>query len=420
VAHVTDLPNILFVCTGNAGRSQMAQALFRQFAPGQAVIESAGVAPWDHLHPMAVQVLAARGVSLSGHYPKSVAAVEARPFDLVVTIGERAKEKIPAPVVGRGLWIHWDIADPADADGTPASEAAFRQTAEAITARLPSLLPFVARLAPPRRLSGKPGVSTALWRGRFRPAEYLPWIAQAGFAAIELCSYYGREHFDHEDAAALHELEQVAGDLGLGIWSIHSPDVGSLAAADKGERTRQLNALRASLELAERLGAKAVASHGLIVGPFAEDAAGCAERLAESLAALAPVAEASPAVIAFENDDVRLPGKTAHDVLRRVRGLSRAGFGFVLDTGHANIAGDLADVMAHVGDRLVSLHLNDNLGHEDTHQPPFEGSVDWQAVAALLRASRYSGCILYEINARGRDPQELLARTMQAHRRLLA
>jgi len=131
---------ILFVCTGNAGRSQMAEALCRQLAGDSVVVESAGVEPWDHLHPMAVKLMAERGLNLSDHYPKGVRAVRDRAFDLVVTIGEPARMKTPLDLPGDPNRIHWDISDPADADGTDDCERVFRRAAEAIEQRLPKLL----------------------------------------------------------------------------------------------------------------------------------------------------------------------------------------------------------------------------------------------------------------------------------------
>jgi len=131
---------VLFACTGNAGRSQLAQALFRQLAGERVEVESAGVAPWPHVHPMAVRMMVERGINMAGHYPKPVAMLAGRAFDLVITIGEPARGGLPAQFKERGQWVHWDVPDPAAADGTDESEAIFRHTAEEIASRLPELL----------------------------------------------------------------------------------------------------------------------------------------------------------------------------------------------------------------------------------------------------------------------------------------
>ena len=131
--------NVLFVCTGNAGRSQIAQAMARRRFGDRMCVESAGVAPWDHLHPMAVKVMAERGMDLSGHRPKGVPAVSNQRFNVVVTIGTPAKQQLPADLPGNPQRVHWAIDDPADADGTERSESVFRHTAGLIEQRMADL-----------------------------------------------------------------------------------------------------------------------------------------------------------------------------------------------------------------------------------------------------------------------------------------
>jgi len=131
--------SILFICTGNAGRSQMAEALLRTRVEETVQVCSAGVEPWQDLHPMAVKVMAEQGISLEGHFPKSVLSWQDRSFDITVTIGERAKQETPQAFLGN-RWIHWDIADPADADGTPESLDVFRRTRDRIDERLSEIV----------------------------------------------------------------------------------------------------------------------------------------------------------------------------------------------------------------------------------------------------------------------------------------
>ena len=248
--------------------------------------------------------MAERRLDLSSHHPTPVSVVANREFDLVVTIGDQARERLPAAVVGGGRWMHWDIADPARAGGTPDSEAVFRRTAADIADRLPRVLSIVLKTVPTRRPWGKLGIGTGLWApGRYRPAQHLPMAAEAGFSAIELNLFSGRDHFDHEDPAAVRELQRVTDDQGIGIWSIHAPDVGSLASRERGPRVRQLDAIRRCLELA----AKVIPSHALLLGPFQDDLEGCEARMADLLAEFAADLEPSPAVIAFENGHSRTP-----------------------------------------------------------------------------------------------------------------
>ena len=412
-------PSVLFVCTGNAGRSQMAHALFRQRAGDRVRIESAGVEPWSHLHPVMVKLMTERGVPLEGHFPKPVGAVADRAFDLVVTIGDPARARLPKAAFSASYWIHWDISDPADADHTPDSEGVFRRTAAAIEERLPDLEEKLPGLPGLSAFALRPGIGTGLWGSeRFVPSLHLPPIKQAGFAAIELNLYRGRDHFDWEDRAAVGELRRVADDLDLVVWSIHSPDLGNAAAADAGERQRQIDVLRQCLDLAEVLGSRAIPSHALLVDLFGEAPPESDHLLAEFLEALQAPAEASIAQIAFENGG--LGKSTSSDLFRHLDQASRAAYGFVLDTGHANLDGDLENIRTGVGDHLISLHLNDNHGTGDHHLPPGEGSVDWNKVGQLLEESGYGGVIMYEVGAGDRDPRAQLEATMAAHCRLFA
>lgn len=414
-------PSVLFVCTGNAGRSQMAQAMFRELV-GEAIhIESAGVDPWSRLHPMMVRLMRKRGVSLDGHYPKPVSSVADQPFDFVVTIGDPARALLPKSAFSAAYWMHWDIGDPADADGTPDSGTVFRSTASRIERRLPELRARIERLGRPSVYAGGPGIGTGLWAAeRFVPSDHLPLVKEAGFRAIELNLYAGRDHFDGEDPSAMRTLREVADDLGLLIWSVHSPDLGSIAAHDAGERVRQADVLRRCLDVAEQLGAKVVVSHALLFGPFEEDPEVCEERIAAFLADFTDETEPHPAQIAFENGELDPPATWAVNILRRLDDASRPAYGFVLDTGHANLAGDLADIAAHLRDHLISLHLNDNDGRGDQHLMPGEGSLDWAAVHRVLRTSGYRGVLMYEIAGRGPDRAEQLNAVMRAHRKYVA
>jgi sugar phosphate isomerase/epimerase len=161
-----------------------------------------------------------------------------------------------------------------------------------------------------------------------------------------------------------------------------------------------------------------VVSHGLIAGRFAEDPGEADRMLDASLGALLPRAEAGPVRIAFENDAVTDPGRAGLDLVRRLERFSPAAFGFVLDTGHANIAGDLEAIAGAVGSRLISLHLNDNDGRGDLHLVPGEGTARWPDVRRMLRESDYGGCMLYEVLPGPDGPGPALRRTMERHREL--
>jgi protein-tyrosine-phosphatase/DNA-binding transcriptional ArsR family regulator len=119
---------VLFVCTGNSGRSPMAAALLRRRASGVAVA-SAGSRP-KALHPDAVKAVAEYGIALE-HEPTHLDSVRRTRFDLVISLCDRVREVLPR-FPGTPALIHWSIADPADEGGL----GAFRATAAELDRRI--------------------------------------------------------------------------------------------------------------------------------------------------------------------------------------------------------------------------------------------------------------------------------------------
>jgi protein-tyrosine-phosphatase len=105
------VPEVLFVCIHNAGRSQMAAALLERHAGGRVVVRSAGSAPGDDLDPAVVEVMAEVGIDLrtTGAHPKELtdAAVEAS--DVVITMGCGDE----CPFYPGKRYVDWDLDDPA-------------------------------------------------------------------------------------------------------------------------------------------------------------------------------------------------------------------------------------------------------------------------------------------------------------------
>lgn len=102
------VPELLFVCVHNAGRSQMAAAIAEHLAPGRVHVRSAGSAPTGELNPQAIAVLAERGIDLSTAYPKPLTDTVLRAADVVVTMGCGDT----CPVLPGKRYLDWDVADP--------------------------------------------------------------------------------------------------------------------------------------------------------------------------------------------------------------------------------------------------------------------------------------------------------------------
>jgi protein-tyrosine-phosphatase len=132
-------PRLLFLCTGNSARSQIAEALVEHRSAGTVAARSAGSHP-KPLHPNAVRVMAERGVDIAGRPTKSLTRFARSRFDRVITLCDKVREVCPefpgAPVVA-----HWSIADPALAgDSDAATYPAFRHVADEIDSRVSLLL----------------------------------------------------------------------------------------------------------------------------------------------------------------------------------------------------------------------------------------------------------------------------------------
>ena len=108
---------VLFLCTGNSARSQMAEAILRQMSHGQIDVASAGSAPEAQVHPMALQALATLGISMADQYPKSLQQFLGDRFDYVITVCDRSAERCPN-LPGDPERIHWSFDDPVAATGT--------------------------------------------------------------------------------------------------------------------------------------------------------------------------------------------------------------------------------------------------------------------------------------------------------------
>jgi protein-tyrosine-phosphatase/DNA-binding transcriptional ArsR family regulator len=130
-----DRPRVLFLCTGNSSRSQIAEALLRQLSQGNVEAFSAGSHP-KSVHPDAVAVLAERGIDLTGARAKHLNEFTRRRFDAVITLCDRVREICPG-FPGHPESVHWSIPDPA---GAPDGYPAFQRTAAELSTRIRYLL----------------------------------------------------------------------------------------------------------------------------------------------------------------------------------------------------------------------------------------------------------------------------------------
>jgi protein-tyrosine-phosphatase/DNA-binding transcriptional ArsR family regulator len=143
VAHRRRATRVLFLCTGNSARSQIAEALAERLGRGAISARSAGSRP-KPLHPNAVRVMGARGIDIAGRRSKHLDEFAGERFDYVITLCDRVREVCPE-FGGHPNLIHWSVADPAQSGDTDEQTyPAFERTADELALRIPFLLELIA------------------------------------------------------------------------------------------------------------------------------------------------------------------------------------------------------------------------------------------------------------------------------------
>jgi arsenate reductase len=126
---------VLFLCTHNSARSQMAEGFLRARAGDRFEVTSAGTEA-TRVNPLAVQAMAEVGVDLSGHTSKTLDRFVGEPWDYVITVCDSANQRCPV-FPGRTQRLHWSFEDPSAATGTDAERlVVFRKVRDQIAGRI--------------------------------------------------------------------------------------------------------------------------------------------------------------------------------------------------------------------------------------------------------------------------------------------
>jgi len=126
---------VLFLCTHNSARSQMAEGLLRQLGGDRFEVFSAGTAA-TMVRPLAIRAMQELGIDIAGQQSKTLARYLDQPFDQVITVCDQANEACPV-FFGARERLHWSFPDPSQATGTEAEQlSVYRQVRDAIRARI--------------------------------------------------------------------------------------------------------------------------------------------------------------------------------------------------------------------------------------------------------------------------------------------
>ena len=132
-------PRVLFVCTHNSARAQMAEGLLRAMAPGRFEVFSAG-AMATQVRPEAIRVMQEMGIDISGQESKTLDRYLGTPFDMVITVCDAANAACPV-FLGPGRRLHWSVSDPTAGDmAADARLVAFRDARDDLRLRIEEVL----------------------------------------------------------------------------------------------------------------------------------------------------------------------------------------------------------------------------------------------------------------------------------------
>ena len=135
---------VLFLCTHNSARSQMAEGLLRKLAGDRFDVFSAGTEK-TRLHPLAIEAMDEIGIDMAEQTSKTLDVYERRTFDFVITVCDRANESCPV-FPGDTQRIHWSFDDPSAATGTEEERLrVFRRIRDEIQARLRMFVTIASR-----------------------------------------------------------------------------------------------------------------------------------------------------------------------------------------------------------------------------------------------------------------------------------
>jgi arsenate reductase len=133
---------VLFVCTHNSARSQMAEGFLRARAGDRVEVASAGTEA-TRVHPLAIRAMDEVGIDLRGHTSKTLDRFLGEPWDYVITVCDSANERCPI-FPGRTTRLHWSFDDPSQATGTDEERLrTFRRVRDEIARAIADWLPTV-------------------------------------------------------------------------------------------------------------------------------------------------------------------------------------------------------------------------------------------------------------------------------------
>jgi sugar phosphate isomerase/epimerase len=269
------------------------------------------------------------------------------------------------------------------------------------------------------------GLSTHLFHGERLDGRHLETIRRHGFDYVEL--FATATHFDYRDPARVREIRDWLRGAGLTPGSMHGPIFDSYGSGAWGRpylnasmspaaRQEAIDETRLALDAARELGCAALVLHlGLPAGQGA-GADNDPTSARRSLDAIAEAAHGTNVRLALEVIPNAL--STPPELLRWMHDDSGLDdHGVCLDFGHAHMMGGVGEAIETLSGHIITTHVHDNNGREDSHLVPFAGSIDWPESLASLWKIGYAGPLVFEVADHG-DADGVIARLVGARARL--
>jgi len=234
------------------------------------------------------------------------------------------------------------------------------------------------------------------------PELYLQRIAEAGFTHIHWCHEWNTTHIYTKEE--VRQIKTWLNNLGLKLLDLHAPH-GVKTGWGSGledERLVSVRLIRNRIDMTARLAGGAIVLHLPHKPGSPRDVDVYNASLRRSLDKLESYTTHISIKIALEN----MKNDDFEDLEQLFSDYDPRFLGLCYDSGHGNIGTSGLDYLERFRNRLVSIHIHDNVGMQDQHDLPFSGTVDWVRLSKIIATSSYDGCVSLESNMRGQNIEE--------------
>lgn len=226
-------------------------------------------------------------------------------------------------------------------------------------------------------------------------------IRDSGLSIIEICSY--PPHLDYHDLEKVRAASKRIQELGLEPFSFHAPFADEIDITSLNEEQRNYS-IHEIFQAAQAAAALGVIHFVIHPGPEKEGKPPPEEHLrrmenaAEALNKVSAFCQNHNMNLILENMLPHLLFGQTSDLLWIMGALDQRNLGICLDTGHANLSGDLDTVMYKLSGHLKMVHAADNKGKYDDHMAPGKGYIDWHKLISKLIETGFHGAFILELS----------------------